>query len=327
MNLFANGVKHEFAKRYPLSDWQKSNRIKKLIDKENVDDLIFTQINNGHSLLIGRLGGTEGRFIGAYLKNFSEINRINSLFRKKPNIKNFERRKKEIQLNAGFFYNEDKEASDFVEIYVDCLKNTDILGGWGYSFTWPETFALVNHRLKVINKEFTAPWVETYKTQNISALKTPWSHSLENKKVLVISPFSKSIISQHKIIEKVFPGIFYPKFTLQTITAPLTSGALEFQKNSWFELLDKIKTEINSCDFEIALISCGSYSYPLARHVQKLGKIGIHCGGALQLYFGIMGNRWNSSSEIIKFQNTSWIRPSKEETPRGANLIEDACYW
>jgi hypothetical protein len=51
---------------------------------------------------------------------------------------------------------------------------------------------------------------------------------------------------------------------------------------SWFELLNEIKTKMDQTDFDIALVSAGSYSYPLAHHAKKLVKIGIHAGGGLQ---------------------------------------------
>jgi hypothetical protein len=325
--MFKNGIKHEFSRRYPFSDWRKSSKILGLLDIENCDELMYKEIDKGLPLLVGRLGGTEARFISAYLKNFSPNYISRFLPLRKLNENNLEKRKNEVQVNAGFFYDDNNKALNFVESYVDCLINTDILGGWGYAFTWPETFALANQFLKVINKEFTAPWVERHEIKKSSNSEIPWSGVFENKKILVISPFSKSIISQHKIIKKVFPTVYYPKFSLQTITAPLTSGLLGSSKIPWSELLKDMQIEIESRDFDVALLSCGSYAYPLANHVKKLGKIGIHSGGALQLFFGIMGNRWNSSPHITKFKNSYWIRPSSEETPNGANMIEGACYW
>ena len=86
-------------------------------------------------------------------------------------------------------------------------------------------------------------------------------------------------------------------------------------------------SEIDSLDFDVALIAAGAFSYPLAAYVKKRGKIGIHCGGGLQLYFGIMGNRWNNSPEILKYVNSAWVRPSEDEKPRSAEQIENACYW
>jgi hypothetical protein len=75
------------------------------------------------------------------------------------------------------------------------------------------------------------------------------------------------------------------------------------------------------------LIAAGAFSYPLPAHVKNVGKIGIHCGGGLQIFFGVMGNRWNNSPEILKYVNDSWVRPSSLERPKTADQVENACYW
>ena len=82
---------------------------------------------------------------------------------------------------------------NFVKLYLEALQNTDILGAWGTAFSWPEVLALKNLDLKVININYTAPWVEPYLINIKDGAVDPWSFALNGKKVLVISPFSKSI--------------------------------------------------------------------------------------------------------------------------------------
>ena len=88
-----------------------------------------------------------------------------------------------------------------------------------------------------------------------------------------------------------------------------------------------MKEQMSEKNFDIALISAGAYSYPLALEAKRLGRIGIHCGGALQLFFGIMGGRWEQDANILSRQNKNWIRPSDLETPEYAKAIENGCYW
>lgn len=325
--VLEHGLKHEIAKRFPLSDWHKSRPVSYLMDLENSDDVIFNCIEKGSPALVGRLGGTEARFISSFLKKRSDSTSFHQRIKKNCLEKEFNKRRIEVQRNAGFYFDDHKDASRFIELYIDCLESTNILGAWGYAFTWPEVFALQNSGLKVINKEFTAPWVEVHNDTKQANSAYPFSSSFENKKILVVSPFVQSITNQHKNIKKVFSKIYYPKFSLQVIAAPLTSGILDSKGQTWFEHLAFVKNQINNADFDIALLSCGSYSYPLALHVKQLGKIGIHSGGALQLFFGIMGKRWESSPHILKYFNQYWVRPMKEETPDGSNLIEGGCYW
>ena len=96
---------------------------------------------------------------------------------------------------------------------------------------------------------------------------------------------------------------------------------------NWFESLEYMKDEIAKKDFDIALIGCGAYGLPLASHVKRLGKIGIHMGGCLQLLFGIKGKRWDKDPKISKFYNDSWIRPMEVDKPKNYLKVEDGCYW
>jgi hypothetical protein len=88
-----------------------------------------------------------------------------------------------------------------------------------------------------------------------------------------------------------------------------------------------MEQKMEEIDFDIALVSAGAYSYPLALKAKELGKIGIHSGGGLQLFFGIMGGRWENDSNVLSKQNEYWIRPSENETPENAKGVEGGCYW
>ena len=144
---------------------------------------------------------------------------------------------------------------------------------------------------------------------------------------MVVSGFATSILSQHNNITRVFQGIDYPDFKLQVVRAPIVTGERDSEGLSWFDLLEKMKREISTKDFDVALIAAGAFSYPLAAYAKKLGKIGIHCGGGLQIFFGVMGNRWNNSPEVLKYVNEFWVRPSANERPKRADQVENACYW
>jgi hypothetical protein len=174
----------------------------------------------------------------------------------------------------------------------------------------------------------TAPWVEVY---SMSSSKEPWSKSLDGKTVLVISPFVETINIQHRNIHNVFPNIEYPKFILKTIKAPQTIGFDSNSKPTWFENLHQIQRRMLEEEFDVALIGAGAYSDPLAHYAKVMGKIGIHAGGGLQLFFGIIGKRWEkdwgSGEYVEKFFNKHWTRPSKDEKPPNAHLVEEGCYW
>ena len=85
--------------------------------------------------------------------------------------------------------------------------------------------------------------------------------------------------------------------------------------------------EIACKDFDIALVGAGAYSLPLVNAIKNMGKKAIQTGGGTQLYFGIMGNRWEKSPYVKKYVNENWTRPSHFETPENAENVEGACYW
>jgi hypothetical protein len=126
-----------------------------------------------------------------------------------------------------------------------------------------------------------------------------------------------------------------PDFHLKTIPA-IQNPALLGQKpkfNDWFDALDYLKEQIAESDFDIALLGCGAYGFPLAAFVKKLGKQAIHLGGASQLLFGIKGERWERTyPNIAKLFNEYWVYPSPEETPKNAHWNENGwgvrgAYW
>lgn len=316
------GVRHEIAKRYPITDWIKSVKVAKAIDKESADYTISALISGNKPGLVGRLGGTEARFLGQFLKINKYVRLGLPLSVARKLFPRWRRRSSDIHLLSGFYFDSWNDIKEFSKLYLRSLSNTDILGAWGVAFTWIESRGYKGNASKVIPVGFTAPWVEGY-TPNT----TPWSAALEGKKVLVVSGFAESITAQHKRIKSVFYGIDYPNFNLATVKAPLVSGVRDSSGKSWFELLEQMEKQISETDFDVALIAAGAFSYPLADYVKNQGKIGIHCGGGLQLFFGIMGNRWNNSPEVLKFVNDYWVRPSDKERPKTAEFIEDACYW
>jgi hypothetical protein len=90
--------------------------------------------------------------------------------------------------------------------------------------------------------------------------------------------------------------------------------------------------EIDACEFDICLIGCGAYGFPLAAHVKRMGKKAVHLGGSLQLLFGIKGKRWENPNynEVYNYSNLineHWVYPSLHETPQHASKVEEACYW
>lgn len=54
--------------------------------------------------------------------------------------------------------------------------------------------------------------------------------------------------------------------------------------------------DIKKLDFDVALLSCGGYGNHLSYFIYKeMNKSALYIGGGLQIWFGIMGKRWETS--------------------------------
>lgn len=158
--------------------------------------------------------------------------------------------------------------------------------------------------------------------------ENPWSAALRGKKVLVISPFAETIEAQYDNRSKLFKNQnILPDFELVTLKAVQSLGDNTEGFETWFDALSHMEEAIKSFDFDIALIGCGAYSFPLAVFIKKQGKQAIVMGGALQILFGIKGKRWDNHQFISKLYNSHWVRPMEKEIPEGASKVENGCYW
>lgn len=229
----------------------------------------------------------------------------------------------QLCLCAGFFPENQEKAESFCSLMKECMGELDVLGTW--------SVAMEDY---YINRYSPSRCV----TMFIEALDPrtnknhPWSAYLKGKKVLVVHPFEKTIISQYQRRKLLYADEkFLPEFELITFKAVQTlAGEKDDRFADWFEALEYMKKEIEKLDFDIALVGCGAYGFPLAASIKQMGKQAIHMGGILQTLFGISGARWDSNENggrIAKLKNEFWVYPSEEETPKEAHLIENGTYW
>lgn len=119
-----------------------------------------------------------------------------------------------------------------------------------------------------------------------------------------------------------------PIFELKTIKAVQTIAGEKSEFETWFDALDNMKKQIDNIDFDIAIIGCGAYGFPLASYVKDIGKQAIHLGGVTQLLFGIKGKRWEDwehYQELRADNGKNWIRA--KEIPTDYKKVEGGCYW
>lgn len=287
---------------------------------DKVSQLIYDKLMSDQPCMIARFGSTELNAITNYrgIKQYKK-HYIDFIKGKSPqwwwNSKGLE----EILTCSGFFPPTPQMVSKFSEMMINDMPLVDILGSWRPQENY---FKEELKQASFVNLELLNPYWS----------KIPWSKALRGKKVLVIHPFSETIKKQYARRELLFKNQdILPQFELKTIKAVQSLGGNN-QFNNWFEALQWMKDEMDKIDYDICLVGCGAYGFPLAAHAKRRDKKAVHLAGALQLLFGIRGARWenpnyNETYNYAALMNEYWVKPSVNEKPKNAQQVEGACYW
>lgn len=229
---------------------------------------------------------------------------------------------------AGFFPNDITLLDPFLNEMKSAMAKMDFIAPSGQFL---ENYFINHYTGKdiIVSKSFDL--------FEICRLKEVWTPALKGKKVLVVTPFAKTVETQYQKREFIFSGTdILPKFQLLTYQSLMTVGDLKDDRfETWFDALKFMEKEILDLDFDIALLGCGAYGFPLAARIKKAGKQAVHMGGVLQILFGIMGKRWDGTrtggsvqirEDIAPYYNEYWTYPL-EEKPSEASKVEYGPYW
>lgn len=300
-----------------------------ITDPDKASELIYNLLSSGKPCMIARYGAFEL----ATVINYLGVKNAQHSWLKYITGHEFQwwwnkRLMGFMQSNAGFFPSTEENLIRFGDMMVVDSKQLDILGVW-------------QSEEEFIKKEFKLGYLGIF-LRNLEPFwsKQPWTRYLEGKKVVVVHPFAETIMLQYENNrDKLFknPNVL-PLFKSLRVVKAVQSLGGEFNFETWFDALDYMKKEVEREDFDICLIGCGAYGFPLAAHVKRIGKQAIHLGGALQLLFGIKGNRWEDPNYGVKewgipygsysnLINDFWVKPLLKDTPKNAKQVEGACYW
>lgn len=300
-----------------------------ITDPDKASEQIYNLLSSGKPCMIARYGSTEmfaiTNYLGVTVKHHSVWKYIQdkqSAWWWEDNVKD------QMTRWSGFFPSTDDNLMRFGEMMVEDSKQLDILGSW-----LPEE--------KNLKKKFNLGYLRIF-LRNLEPFwsKQPWTRYLEGKKVVVVHPFAETILLQYENNrDELFknPNVL-PQFKSLRVVKAVQSLGGESNFETWFEALDYMKKEVERVDFDVCLIGCGAYGFPLAAHVKRMGKQAVHLGGALQLLFGIKGNRWEDPDYGVKewgipygsycnLINEFWVKPSIQDTPNNVKQVEGACYW
>lgn len=299
-------VRHDSIREY-LKD-KKIVHGKKVMSAEEINMHIGRLIECGEPFLVGRFGATELSAISAF--DFEVKSKYGKVL-------------SQMQNWSGFFSPTVEGGRKFKDLMLELIPEADVMGIWMLPFEDYYLNAYGKENMQTTYLLDLEPW---------SAPEQPWSAALKGKKVLVIHPFAETIVKQYARRELIFLGTdILPDFELKTLKAVQTiAGENDSRFETWFDALEWMYQEAMKIDFDVAIIGCGAYGFPLAAMLKKAGKQAIHLAGATQLLFGIKGKRWEENSAftyVQKFFNDAWVHPSDDDKPKDANIVEGGCYW
>ena len=295
----------------PLKKLPYSKRNMVSIDEMSME--IKKHIESGKPFLAGRIGFTEQAVMRIFEYNMKD---------------KYEKIMNNLYNWSGFFPNDVSLGKPFTDMMKKDLEVVDL---YACNMEFLENYFMNRHLPKDC---ITCRGFDIFEMHKLS---DPWSAALKGKKVLVVTPFTESVKHQYGVREKLYAGTdILPEFELITYKSQMTLGDMNDDGfKDWFEALDHMNKDIEKIDFDIALLGCGAYAFPLGAQIKRTGRQAVCMGGVLQILFGIMGRRWDGSrfggiehmpEKLKKYYNDSWIYPI-EERPEAADKVEYGPYW
>ena len=298
------------------------------LNAEVASKKIFETLNLDHPCMIARFGSNELGCLVNYLGIQHGAYPIQDyLLGKCPEWWWNKGMMKCMETNAGFFPVTEDHLVRFCQLMLQDMEQLDILG------SWISLEKYVQHRLKNV-------YVTQLNLLEPFLCQHPWTKALEGKQVLVVHPFAELIESQYTSHRKELfqnPDIL-PAFHLRTVKAVQSMGGEANGFRDWFDALDWMKAEMAKEPYDVALIGCGAYGFPLAAEAKRTGHKAVHLGGVLQHLFGIRGKRWENPSYGVRewqqpygfyanMMNEYWVKAGDDYKPKKAQEVENATYW
>jgi hypothetical protein len=282
---------------------------------QEASDYIKGLLEDDKPVMIARFGSVELSCLVDYRNRPSLKNGIRFITNKSESFGYRKSTLYTVGNNAGFFPVTRKNLHRFSQLMLEVMPLVDVLGSW-------QTNELIF--ADELSRAVKVPLgdLEPYFHSN------PWSEVLKGKKVLVVHPFEESVRLQYKNRDLLFADKrVLPDFELITIKAVQSIANTPCGFETWFDALDYMKREIDKHDFDIAIIGCGAYGFPLAAYVKSIGKKAVHLGGATQMLFGIKSKSWEDEPNFHYLMNEHWVKPKETERPANYQSVEGGRYW
>ena len=235
----------------------------------------------------------------------------------------------------GKFFDNKETAINYVKEYTNACKNSTMLGIWSHGMYFQAThFYELIFKLCPDTPKICAQALEPYyfmKNENYRFNKI-----FKNQRVLVITSHVETTKQQIALaLDNIYDKPIFDTTTKFHLYKPPQQNAGNSDNQCYKVHLQKMKEDLDNIakdfDFTIALVSCGGFGMLISDYIYKMNRNVIYVGGALQLYFGIMGNRWRTNANITPLYNSYWTDVLNEDKPesltKNSFLCENSCYW
>jgi hypothetical protein len=269
-------------------------------DASQGNDKVRQAIEGGGPLGIGKIGSLELEAVICYLRgrDYPEVLR------------------QQLLENVGIHPPDRSHLDAFCELFLESVDKLDILAAWGHPGE-TEVISRVANRQLVRLRSF-----ESWRHPR------PWSSALAGKRVLVVTPFARSVLSQFRRRQEIWRDqTILPPCELRAVRMPLSPGLVPPVHRNWRERYEALIKECDEAPYDVMMVGAGGLSVPLVAHAKSRGSIGFHLGGHTQIFFGVYGKRWDRDRLLAGLQTPAWVRPSGDEAPPTVIKVEQGCYW
>lgn len=212
-----------------------------------------------------------------------------------------------------------KLMEQYRKLLNETYRSADLCGVWS-------NIIMEEHELKKLPEQVVLTDIDFFTKYDYEGC---WIQQLKGRKVLIVSPFVDTMREQYKkrqLLHKS-PDVL-PEFEMHTVKAVWWyDGGRDKRFQSWNDALYYMLGQCMKQDFDIALISCGTLSAPLAVKLKDKGKQAIQVGGMLQVLFGIKGKRWD---EYPGLYNNYWVKLPEDTKVGNTDVldhVEGGAYW
>ena len=298
-----------------------------LASKQSLINTISSALTHNEGLAVGKLGFSEQLMLLFHLSCNKSIDPLND-----PKLRPvYVALKYACERQTGVFPTDFEFLIRYSKFFAENICNADFLG----------LFGSPNEATLISNLDLNSQLLKYVDTEPDRS--TPYNKSLcylelfSGKKILLIAPFASFAMKRankdtfESVWEKINCPWFYPR-EIMSLDIPYSYvGQIETHntyKNS-ISLYENLIKEIDSFDFDVALIAAGSLAIPIAVHIKSRQRIAISLGGHFQVLFGILGDRWTRNpSWMMKYINEKWVRLPSNLIPANADALSDnKAYW